>query len=65
MSEGQSPHALRAALAVAVGLVLADSPLVVLAVPEIYRDFNVADRGSLDQIGAAAVPCALGLMASA
>jgi MFS family permease len=42
MSEGQSPHALRAALAVAVGLVLADSSLVVLALPEIYRDFNVS-----------------------
>jgi MFS family permease len=37
-----SPHAVRAALAVAVGLVLADSSVVVLALPEIYRDFNVS-----------------------
>ena len=42
MSEDRSPSVLRAALAVAVGLVLADSSLVVLALPEIYRDFNVS-----------------------
>ena len=42
VSEYGSPPALRAALAVAVGLVLADSSLVVLALPEIYRDFNVS-----------------------
>jgi MFS family permease len=38
----QPPYAIRAALPVAVGLVLADSSVVVLALPEIYRDFDVS-----------------------
>ena len=42
MSEGESPRSLGAALSVAVGLVLADSSIVILALPEIYRDFNVS-----------------------
>ena len=33
---------LRAALAVAVGVVLADSSVVVLALPEIYRELDVS-----------------------
>ena len=33
---------LRASLSIAVGLVLADASIVVLALPEIYRDFNVS-----------------------
>jgi MFS family permease len=33
---------LRASLSVAVGLVLADASIVVLALPEIYRDFDVS-----------------------
>src|SRR5690349_13584556 len=33
------------ALAVAVGLVLADGSVVVLALPEIYRDFDVSVTG--------------------
>ncbi len=41
MSRGGSAG-LRASLAIAVGLVLADSSLVVLALPEIYRDFDVS-----------------------
>jgi MFS family permease len=36
------PTSLRAALAVAVGLVLADSSIVVLALPEIYRELDVS-----------------------
>jgi MFS family permease len=39
---GGSTRVLRAALAAAVGLVLADSSVVVLALPEIYRDFDVS-----------------------
>jgi MFS family permease len=42
VSGDRSWRALRAALALAVGLVLADSSVVVLALPEIYRDFNVS-----------------------
>ena len=42
MSGDSSRNATRAALSVAVGLVLADSSIVVLALPEIYRDFNVS-----------------------
>lgn len=42
MSEGESPRSLGAALSVAVGLVLADSSIVILALPEIYSDFNVS-----------------------
>ena len=42
MSGDRSWRAIRAALALAVGLVLADSSVVVLALPEIYRDFNVS-----------------------
>ena len=38
MSGDSSRNATRAALSVAVGLVLADSSVVVLALPEIYRD---------------------------
>ena len=34
-----------AALALAVGLVLADSSIVVLALPEIYRDFDISVNG--------------------
>ncbi len=37
-----SGRRLRVALGVAVGLVLADSSVVVLALPEIYRDFDVS-----------------------
>lgn len=36
------PRSLRAALSVGVGLVLADSSVVVLALPEIYRDLDVS-----------------------
>ncbi len=36
------PQRLRAALAVGVGLVLADSSVVVLALPEIYRELDVS-----------------------
>jgi MFS family permease len=36
------PRVLRAALAVGVGLVLADSSVVVLALPEIYRELDVS-----------------------
>jgi MFS family permease len=36
------PEAVVVALAVAVGLVLADGSVVVLALPEIYRDFDVS-----------------------
>ena len=42
MSTQQSPRAIRAALSLAVGLVLADVSIVVLALPEIYRDFDVS-----------------------
>jgi MFS family permease len=37
-----SPRATRSALSVAVGLVLADSSVVVLALPEIYRELDVS-----------------------
>ena len=37
-----SPRVLRAALAVGVGMVLADSSVVVLALPEIYRELDVS-----------------------
>ena len=47
MSEGESPRSLGAALSVAVGLVLADASIVVLALPEIYRDFDAGERGDL------------------
>ncbi|HVY79230.1 MAG TPA: MFS transporter [Solirubrobacterales bacterium] len=40
MSEAPRPRV--AALALAVGLVLADSSIVVLALPEIYRDFDAS-----------------------
>ena len=66
MSEDRSPAALRAALAIAVGLVLADSSLVVLALPEIYRDFDVSVNAVIWvlvafnlALAAAAVPAAL------
>jgi MFS family permease len=66
VSEDRSAHAVRAALAVAVGLVLADSSLVVLALPEIYRDFNVSVNAVIWVLvafnlvlAAAAVPAAL------
>src|SRR4029077_19288297 len=36
------PEPIAVALAVAVGLVLADGSVVVLALPEIYRDFDVS-----------------------
>ena len=42
MSGDRSKNATGAALSIAVGLVLADSSVVVLALPEIYRDFNVS-----------------------
>jgi len=42
MSVRNSSRALGGALSVAVGLVLADSSVVVLALPEIYRDFDVS-----------------------
>ncbi|HEY7150048.1 MAG TPA: MFS transporter [Solirubrobacterales bacterium] len=65
MSEG-SPRRLGGALAVAVGLVLADSSVVVLALPEIYRDFNVSVNAVIWvlvafnlALAAAAVPAAL------
>jgi MFS family permease len=65
MSDDLSPHAVRAALAVAVGLVLADSSVVVLALPEIYRDFNVSVKAVIWVLvafnlvlAAAAVPAA-------
>jgi MFS family permease len=38
----RAPQAARVALAVAVGLVLADSSVVVLALPEIYRELDVS-----------------------
>jgi MFS family permease len=38
----RTPRLIAAALAVAVGLVLADSSVVVLALPAIYRDFGVS-----------------------
>ena len=66
VSEDQAAHTVRAALAVAVGLVLADSSLVVLALPEIYRDFNVSVNAVIWVLvafnlvlAAAAVPAAL------
>jgi len=66
VSEDRSPHAVRAALAAAVGLVLADSSVVVLALPEIYRDFNVSVNAVIWVLvafnlvlAAAAVPAAL------
>src|SRR3954463_12965032 len=37
-----STRAIRVALSLAVGLVLADASIVVLALPEIYRDFDVS-----------------------
>ncbi len=37
-----SGRRLRVALGIAVGLVLADASVVVLALPEIYRDFGVS-----------------------
>jgi MFS family permease len=37
-----TPRSLRIALGIAVGLVLADASIVVLALPEIYRDFDVS-----------------------
>jgi MFS family permease len=42
MSEERFQRRRGAALSVAVGLVLADSSVVVLALPEIYRDFDVS-----------------------
>ncbi|MGC1164525.1 MAG: hypothetical protein WA862_00310, partial [Solirubrobacterales bacterium] len=55
-----------AALALAVGVVLADSSIVVLALPEIYRDFDTSIAGvtwvliSFNLVMAlAAVPAAL------
>jgi len=39
---GDGPARLRAALAVAVGMVLADSSVVVLALPQIYRELDVS-----------------------
>ena len=42
MNGGGSTNVLRTSLAIAVGLVLADSSVVVLALPEIYRDFDVS-----------------------
>jgi MFS family permease len=64
MAEAPRPRA--AALALAVGLVLADSSVVVLALPEIYRDFDTSVAGvtwvlvSFNLVMAlAAVPAAL------
>ena len=66
MSGDSSRNATRAALSVAVGLVLADSSVVVLALPEIYRDFNVSVNAVIWVLvafnlvlAAAAVPAAL------
>jgi predicted MFS family arabinose efflux permease len=42
LSSLSSPRLLRAALALAVGVVLADGSVVVLALPEIYRDLDVS-----------------------
>ena len=66
MSGDSSRNATRAALSVAVGLVLADSSVVVLALPEIYRDFSVSVNAVIWVLvafnlvlAAAAVPAAL------
>ena len=66
MSGDSSRNATGAALSVAVGLVLADSSVVVLALPEIYRDFNVSVNAVIWVLvafnlvlAAAAVPAAL------
>ena len=57
---------LRASLSITVGLVLADASVVVLALPEIYRDFNVRSNAVIWVLvafnlvlAAAAVPAAL------
>ena len=42
VSGDRSKNATGTALSIAVGLVLADSSVVILALPEIYRDFNVS-----------------------
>src|SRR6476659_319922 len=61
-----SKNATGAALSIAVGLVLADSSVVILALPEIYRDFNVSVNAVIWvlvafnlMLAAAAVPAAL------
>ncbi len=63
---GEAPRPRVAALALAVGLVLADSSIVVLALPEIYRDLDTSVAGvtwvliSFNLVMAlAAVPAAL------
>jgi MFS family permease len=66
VSGDRSKNATGAALSVAVGLVLADSSVVILALPEIYRDFNVSVNAVIWvlvafnlMLAVAAVPAAL------